>query len=166
MSKIVKYLQRNAANILPLAPQKTERTVFKKSIAVFSIFVLAFFTGCDKENEAHNIPYIYVNFEIYPNTLDFIPETGYIYVTGGYKGIIIYRPFSDQFLAYERACPHDPLVEGARVQVESSGIIAVDSVCGSRFFLTDGSPIKGSPASRSLKQYRTSYDGNVLRVSN
>ncbi|MDD2527156.1 MAG: Rieske (2Fe-2S) protein [Lentimicrobiaceae bacterium] len=140
--------------------------ILRKFVCFTFIFLLIIFTGCDKENEATQIPYIYVNFEIYPNTLDFIPETGYIYVTGGYKGIIIYRLFSDEFMAYERACPHDPLVEGARIQVESSGIIAVDSVCGSRFLLTDGSPLKGSPATRPLKQYRTNYDGYVLRVMN
>ena len=138
-----------------------------RKFALFSAFLLlSVFAGCDKENDEMNIPYIYVNFQIYPNTLDFIPETGYVYVTGGYKGIIIYRPFADQFMAYERACSHDPLVEGARVQVESSGIIAVDSVCGSRFLLTDGTPLKGGPANRPLKQYRTSYDGYTLRVMN
>ena len=43
--------------------------------------VLVFFTACDKENEKTEIPYVYVNFIIYPNTLDFIPEGGYVYVT-------------------------------------------------------------------------------------
>jgi nitrite reductase/ring-hydroxylating ferredoxin subunit len=148
------------------AHKKQLKPMIQKFVLFTCLLLLTIFTGCDKENEGSQIPYIYVNFEIYPNTLDFIPETGYVYVTGGYKGIIIYRQFSDQFMAYERACPHDPLVEGARVQVESSGIIAVDSVCGSRFLLTDGSPLKGSPASRPLKQYRTSYDGHVLRVMN
>lgn len=121
--------------------------------------------SCGDENEESLIPYVYVNFTIYPNTLDYIPDGGYIYVTGGYKGIIIYRNTHDEFLAFERACPYDTLVDGARVEVESSGIIATDPVCGSRFILTDGSPIQG-PATVSLKQYRTRYDGYSLIVSN
>ncbi|MDY0101699.1 MAG: hypothetical protein RBS07_02110 [Lentimicrobium sp.] len=127
--------------------------------------VLVFFTACDKENEKTEIPYVYVNFIIYPNTLDFIPEGGYVYVTGGYKGLIIYRPFSDQFMIFERACPYDPLEDDAVIEVETNGVIAIDSVCGSRFLLTDGSPIEG-PATRALKQYRGRYDGYSLQVSN
>lgn len=121
--------------------------------------------SCGKENDMDQIPYVYVNFVIYPNTIDFIPVGSYVYSSGGYKGLIIYRQLSDDFRVYERACPHDPLVENARVYVETSGIIATDSVCGSRFLLTDGSPIEG-PATIGLKQYRTRYDGFSLQVMN
>ncbi len=136
-----------------------------RSINLILIFVLIFLASCDKEEEKSEIPYIYVNFVLYPNTLDFIPEGGYVYASGGYKGLIIYRPFSDQFLVFERACPYDPLEDDAVVEVETNGVIAVDSVCGSRFLLTDGSPIEG-PAKRTLKQYRSRYDGYSLQVSN
>ncbi len=128
-------------------------------------FVFLSFNSCGKDENETSIPYVYVDFLLYPNTLDYIADGQWAYVSGGYKGIIIYRPMNDQFMAYERACPFDPLVEGARIEVESSGIIAVDSVCGSRFLLTDGTPIAG-PAGIPLKQYRTSYDGYVLRVYN
>lgn len=129
------------------------------------VSLLFLFVSCDKEKEKDEIPYIYVNFVIYPNTIDFIPEGGHVTTSGGYKGLIIYRPFSDQFLVFERTCPYDPFEDNARVYVESNGVIAVDSVCGSRFLLTDGSPIEG-PARRSLKQYRSRYDGHSLQVSN
>lgn len=121
--------------------------------------------SCDKDSDKYQIPYVYVNFTAYPNTLDFIPDGQWTYFTGGYKGIIVFRPMHDQFIAFERACPHDPLVDGAIVEVEPSGMIAVDKVCGSRFLLTDGSPIEG-PARVALKQYRTRYDGHTLMVSN
>lgn len=129
------------------------------------IFVLIILASCGKDEEKTEIPYVYVNFVIYPNTLDFIPEGGYVYTSGGYKGLIIYRPFSDQFLVFERACPYDPLEDNAVVEVETNGVIAIDSVCGSRFLLTDGSPIEG-PAKRALKQYQSRYDGYSLQVSN
>lgn len=139
-----------------------------KSFRYFSVMVVSLLfmaASCGKETQQTEIPYVYVNFVIYPNTLHFIPEGGYVYASGGYKGLIIYRPLSDQFLCFERACPFDPLVNDARVVVEANGIIAVDSVCGSRFLLTDGSPING-PATVGLKQYRTRWDGYSLTVTN
>lgn len=136
---------------------------------IFRIFLLVIiplsFNSCGKDENRDQIPYVYVNFVMYPNTIDFIPDGQWVYVSGGYKGIIIYRPQSDEFHAYERACPYDPLTEGAQVIVEPSGLIAVDTVCGSRFVLLDGSPIEG-PAKIPLKQYRTSWDGYALTVSN
>ncbi|HOP13428.1 hypothetical protein [Lentimicrobium sp.] len=138
----------------------------KKVLIISAMLTATLLLGsCDKENERDEIPYVYVNFVVYPNTLDFIPVGDYAYFSGGYKGIIIYRQLSDDFKVYERACPHDPLVENARVFVEESGIIAIDTVCGSRFLLTDGSPIEG-PATIGLKQYRTRYDGFSLQVMN
>lgn len=141
------------------------KNVFKSTLKgiLFGLFLLL--VSCGDETDRTEIPYIYVNFVIYPNTLHFIPEGGYVYSSGGYKGLIIYRPLSDQFMVYERTCPYDPLEDDARVVVEDNGIIAVDSLCGSRFILTDGSPIEG-PATIGLKQYRTRYDGYSLTVTN
>ena len=141
------------------------KNVFKSTLKgiLFGLFLLL--VSCGDETDRTEIPYIYVNFVIYPNTLHFIPEGGYVYSSGGYKGLIIYRPLSDQFMVYERACPYDPLEDDARVVVEDNGIIAIDSLCGSRFILTDGSPING-PATTGLKQYRTRYDGYSLTVTN
>ncbi len=139
----------------------------KKNIAFYWLLLILpmLFVACGKDADKTSIPYVYVNFTIYPNTLDFIPDGGWVYVTGGYKGIIIYRSFHDEFLAFERTCPFDPLEDNARVEVETSGLLAFDTNCGSRFFLTDGSPEQG-PATIGLKQYRTRYDGYSLIVSN
>ena len=139
------------------------KTLFFRPLYLFVVSFLILFVSCEKEKD--EIPYIYVNFVLYPNTIDFIPEGGYVTTSGGYRGLIIYRPFSDQFLVFERACPFDPLEDDARVYVEDNGVIATDSVCGSRFLLTDGSPFEG-PAQRALKQYRSRYDGYTLQVSN
>ena len=141
------------------------KTFFFRPLHLALISALILFVSCDKENEKSEIPYVYVNFVIYPNTIDFIPEGGYVTASGGYRGLIIYRPFSDQFMVFERACPYDPLEDHARVIVEDNGVIAIDTVCGSRFILTDGSPIEG-PSRRPLKQYRSRYDGYTLQVSN
>lgn len=138
------------------------RFILKPAVILITFLTLI---SCGKDENKDLIPYVYVNFTIYPNTIDYIAIGQWVYFTGGYKGIIVYRPQSDEFMAYERACPYDPLTEGARVEVESSGLIAIDSVCGSQFILVDGSPING-PASIPLKQYRTSWDGYALTIFN
>jgi len=122
--------------------------------------------SCKKDDGQGEIPTVLVNFVMYPNTLDYVEIGGWIYKNEyGYRGIIIYRMSPDDFMAYERTCPHDPEKSTAIVEVESSGVTAVDSTCMSRFLLTDGSAFSG-PSTRPLKQYRTEYDGNKLYVTN
>jgi len=92
---------------------------------------------------------------------------GWVYLTADApsRGIIVYKLSQDEFKAYERICPYDPDMINARVQVEKSSVTGIDSLCGSRFILTDGQPFKG-PATLPLKQYQTAYDGNTLHIYN
>ena len=143
-------------------------TIIKKS--VISLFILLFLTisnSCNKE-EKQWIPNVYVNFQINPNSTEFLDLNligGYVYVTGGVKGIVIYRENMETFKAYDRACPFDYDVVGSTILVDSSGLVLVDTLCGSAFIITDGSVIKG-PAQRGLKQYRTHYNGDYLHIYN
>jgi hypothetical protein len=137
-------------------------------LKLFLLFLLINpLASCRKDKQRPTIPYVYVNITKYPDILagDYIPVSGWVYITGGYRGIIVYRMTSTEFMAYERTCPYDPDKDCARVEVESSGITAIDSCCGSRYVLTDGSPIAG-PSGYSLQHYNTSYDGNLLRIFN
>ncbi|MBP6335613.1 MAG: hypothetical protein KA444_09090, partial [Bacteroidia bacterium] len=86
-----------------------------------------------------------------------------IEISGGYKGIIIYHRFQNEFVAFEKACPYDPLESAAIVEKDSSNVIGVDLNCGSKFFLTDGSILNG-PATQSLKQYQTDYDAGSMTL--
>lgn len=134
-------------------------------LLILSLSLTLFFVSCRKDSEESRVPYVYVNFQIYPNSLDYIPISGWTYSTGGNRGIIIYRMTEDQFFAYDRTCPHDPENLNARVIIESTGISVIDTVCGSRFLLTDGIPFAG-PSRSKLLEYKTSYDGNVLSIFN
>ena len=121
---------------------------------------------CKKDKD--EIPYVYVNFYVDINSTQYIGLNsvgGYIYVTGGVRGIIIYRKSVDEFVAFERDCPYQPTNSCALVEVDQSAVMAVDSCCGSKFLLLDGSIIEG-PATIMLKQYQTSFDGNILHVFN
>jgi nitrite reductase/ring-hydroxylating ferredoxin subunit len=130
--------------------------------------IFLFFTGCSKEENQNQIPYVAVNFVITPNSTEYLelnPVGGWVYLTGGYKGILVYRKSTTEFMAYERACPYDWDVTGARIDVEASAMTAVCPVCQSKFILIDGSTFEG-PTHYPLKQYQTQYDGNLLYITN
>jgi hypothetical protein len=120
--------------------------------------------GCGEESQPQ-IPYVYVNIPLYPNSLDFIPIGGYLYVNGGYKGIVVYRFLENEFGVYERCCPYDPEKANARITVDPAGNTCVDSACMSKYILYDGSPYAG-PSPYLLMKYRYSYDGDLLLIYN
>ncbi|MDD3875698.1 MAG: hypothetical protein PHT69_03700 [Bacteroidales bacterium] len=138
---------------------------YRYALLIF-IFVGFLHLNCNKNDDP--IPYVYVNFYVNLNLPQYVELTsvgGWLYVTGGFRGIVIYRKSVEEFMAFERACPYKPSLESERIEVESSGITAVDSSCGSRFLLIDGSVVNG-PATISLKSYRTYLSGSTLQVTN
>ncbi len=144
------------------------RTSFlKPSLFVFFVLLLVLLVPQCKKDE-DQIPNAYVNFYIDVTSTQYIGLNnigGYVYVTGGVRGIIIYRRSVDEFMAFERDCPYQPSNSCALVEVDNSAVIAVDSCCGSQFLMLDGSVIQG-PATKMLKQYQTTFDGTTLHVYN
>ncbi|MGB0886516.1 MAG: hypothetical protein ACPGSL_00220 [Vicingaceae bacterium] len=134
---------------------------------LYILFIPCFFLSCSKDENA-NIPLVRVDITIYTNDPAYnpiaVPGT-WMYVNGGSKGIVIYRSSEDNFIAYDRHCTYDPNNTCSIVSVEKNNISLLDDCCGSKFLLTDGAVIK-NPASLPLKQYKTSYDGSVLRIFN
>jgi len=125
-------------------------------------------TGCKKEEQPTDIPYVYVNFSLNPNSTEYINlnvVNGWETVTGGYQGILIFRSSINEFVAFERACPYDPLTQGAQIRVETSGITCYCPICKSKYIMTDGTPFEG-PSHFPLKQYTATYDGYLLYIYN
>jgi nitrite reductase/ring-hydroxylating ferredoxin subunit len=132
------------------------------------LFVTILFIASCKKDEKDYVPNVYVNFQIDPNSTMYLSLNqvgGWAYVTGGVKGIIVYREDQEVFKAYDRACPYDYDVTGSLVYVEPSGLTLIDSLCKSRYIITDGSVLNG-PTTKGLKAYKTSYDGRLLYVYN
>jgi nitrite reductase/ring-hydroxylating ferredoxin subunit len=151
---------------------------FKKTTNIFILLltVLIFLSvSCDKDPNGPDIPEAFIDIYLRPNDLDFIADGGWVYVTAQEpsRGIIVYRLFHDQFMAYERTCPYDPYAccEGAstylcsRLQVEADGVTIIDTCCNSKYMILDGAPIEG-PSPWVLKQYGTEYNGDVLHIYN
>jgi len=133
---------------------------------ILVVLLLLMTLTCKKDKE--EIPNVAVNIYIYPNSTQYVQlntNGGWVYLTGGVRGIIVYRRTQDEFVAFERNCPYLPSSTCALVSVEQSGLTLLDSCCGSRFIITDGSIVNG-PASVSMKTYYTAYDGNALHIYN
>ena len=123
--------------------------------------------SCQRGNVS-GIPYVPVNFQLTVANPDFArlqAVGGWVYITGGSRGIIVYRASPDEFRAYDRHCTF--LVEdGCQTSVDNTDITAVDSdCCLSKFLIVDGAPIDG-PANIGLQQYNTQFNGNTLWITN
>lgn len=138
------------------------------SLSFLCTGLLLLFAACDKE-EKGNVPEVDVDIYIdvnKPSYSDLQTTGGWVYITGGSKGIIVYRRSSQKFKAYDRHCTYRPSKNCGRAKVDSSDIkIHCRSCSGSEYSIMDGSVLKG-PASQPLKPYGTSFDGNTLHIYN
>ena len=139
-----------------------QRIYFRRFIFLLTIILVNL--NCKKQQEV--VPNVSVNIYLSasdPNFINLNAVGGSAYITGGARGIIVYRKSSTEFMAYDRNCTYMPTNPCARVDIDKSTIMATDSCCGSKFLLTDGTVAKG-PATIPLKSYRTDFDGNVLHI--
>jgi len=144
----------------------------KTKTLLVSISILLFLVTCQKEAYTP-LPHVEVNIQIFPNSTQFLDLNavgGFVYLTANYpsRGVIVYRISPNDFIAFERTCPHDPDAcctdnECSRLVVDDSRLTISDSCCGSVYLILDGSNISG-PSEYPLKQYYTSYDGTTLRI--
>ncbi len=141
---------------------------FKYFIPILVFFMICLIlTGCNDE-ENNNIPLVEVYFDININDPKYINlQTigGWEYLTGGSRGIILYRKSTDVFMAYDRHCTFQPSNTCSLVSVDGTNFSASDICCGSSFLLDNGSVSK-PPAAFPLKQYNTFFDGTTLSVRN
>lgn len=125
--------------------------------------------SCGKQ-PIHPVPYVPFNQSInlnLPSYFSLAGVGGYAYVTGGSRGIIIYRRSLDEFVAFDRHSPADPdaLCEEPLYPDSENFLVLKDSCNSATFSLFDGSPITGS--SFGLMQYATNFDGNsILTIYN
>lgn len=127
----------------------------------FFLFLIIFGNlSCKKNSTDEVIPNVPVNLTIYLSlpqysALNSIGNS--VEVSGGYRGIIVYRRSLQEFVAFDLACPYDP--SKGKMELDSSYISTIHTICGSKFSLYDGSKISG-PATRPMKQYNADYSSN------
>jgi len=138
------------------------------------LFILLFgvsflFSSC-KKNSQHPVPSIPFDITInitLPSYSDLMGVSGWAYVNGGSRGIIVYRRGIDEFIAFDRHSPADPDGTcGTPLTPDTSNYLVLHDVCNdATFSLYDGSPISNS--SFGLRQFQTSWNGQeTLRIFN
>ena len=131
--------------------------------------VASMFFGCSK-NSAHPVPSLPFDISInltLPSYSDLNGVSGWAYVNGGSRGIIVYRRGIDDFVAFDRHSPADLNGDcpGALFPDLDNYLQLNDTCYNARFSLYDGSPISGSDY--GLRSYQTAWNGNEsLRIYN
>jgi len=82
----------------------------------------------------------------------------------GVRGVIVYCVDINVYHTYERNCSFQPNEACATVNIDQSTLFMVDPCCGSTFDFNTGMPLGGA-AWRPLRQYRTSYNGTELVIT-
>lgn len=132
------------------------------------ILVILFFAlmHCSPDLSDDAIPYvsfadIVINVSL-PAYND-LNTKGYMNISGGVKGIILYKASASTYYAIERNCSFSPNDACATVEVDISGLYIKDACCGSTFTLI-GEPTS-PPATRQLRHYQTSQSSNILTIT-
>lgn len=140
-------------------------------IAVVLVLLLSLGASCKKKAKKTSdnpVPNVSVDISMYPNDpLNYKIQSigGWMYVSGGINGIVLYRKSDQEFIALERTSPHLPDNANAKAYVMADNFTLRDSISGSRWRIFDGSVTEG-PTQWGLRLYGTVYDGNILRIRN
>ena len=136
------------------------------------MFLMIVNLSCKKDNinQQLGIPYVKVDSYIFlqsPSGQPLNAVGGWIYLTGGSRGVVIYRRAFDEFVAFDRHCTYHPEETCGKVEVDLTNSVMLKCICcASVFSLIDGSVLKG-PASFPLLSYRAILsDANTLHVFN
>jgi hypothetical protein len=136
---------------------------------ILLILVFASLVSCTK-NDQHPVPSIPFDITIdisLPSYSSLMGVSGYAYVNGGSKGIVVYRRGVDEFIAFDRHSPADEsgTCQQPLITDPDNFLQLIDSCNNATFSLYDGSPITNSVF--GLRQYQVMWDGNHgLRIYN
>lgn len=128
--------------------------------------VLFVVVSCGKDDRCA-VPFGLTNFKIEPNSAYYSGLNtvgGYMYFTGGHRGVVVVRMAYDQFVAFERTCPADS--NTAVVAAEDwGGSLLECPECHTLYNVyADGYPLDGGATACPLYQYSTTYSGGELWV--
>jgi nitrite reductase/ring-hydroxylating ferredoxin subunit len=146
---------------------KQRNTLAQFSKLAFITAIATVTLGCGKAAQS-NIPYVAVNFSALltdPRLAKLGSPGGAVLISGyGVAGLVIYREADGSYAAYDRCSTYEPDKRCA-VTLDSPAYTVTDPCSGSKFSLTDGSPVK-APATLSLKSYSVSTSNNEIYVTN
>ena len=137
--------------------------------AIAMLLFLSIVESCKKEEDSQ-VPFVAVDITLnlsLPDNAPLLNPGGWVQITGGSRGIIVYRKSLAEFAAFDRHCTFEA-EKGCAITVDTaSNVTAIDNqCCKSVFSILDGFPQSGS-AQRQLREYNTSFnESNILRIYN
>lgn len=132
---------------------------------ILLLFVLLSVT-CGKNRTP--IPNVLVDITINinnPGYIDLTATGGYMYLSGGSRGLIVFRKSPDEFAAYDRHCPYEAENSCGIMSVQSDNVNMKCACCETTFSLYDGT-LQNGPATNPAKTYGTTFDGINLHIYN
>ena len=134
-------------------------------IRILALFCLLFFS-CQKEEDYIQNVVVDINLNLtLPEFSDLQTVGNSVFITGGVKGIIVYRQGFDSYKTYDRNCSFEPSLSCARIDSVNSSI-AICKCCNSMFLLEQNGDNIDGPALLPLKKYDNSLLGDVLYIYN
>ena len=133
-----------------------------KKLILFILIVNAL--ACGTTDDGNPIlPDIPVNQTVFLNTQNELQAIGgSALISGGIAGIIVYRFSNEQFLAWDRACPHLQPQTCSRMNI--NGLLMECPCDQTTFSILDGSPQNNTPY--PARQYRVIKEGETLFITN
>ena len=136
-----------------------------KKIALIGLVILSFIS-CGKSGDT--IPSVAVSFQATltdPRLSALKSPNGAVLINGyGYAGLIIFREADGSYAAYDQCSSYQPQNKCA-LTLDNPSLTATDPCSGSKFSLTDGTPVK-APATRALRSYVVNVSNFEIFVSN
>ena len=134
-------------------------------IRILALFCLLFFS-CQKEEDYIQNVVVDINLNLtLPGFSDLQTVGNSVFITGGVKGIIVYRQGFDSYKTYDRNCSFEPSLSCAKIDSVNS-TIAICTCCDSKFLLDQNGETIDGPALLPLKQYQNTLAGDFLHIYN
>lgn len=99
-----------------------------------------------------------------PEFFDLQVPSGWVYYTGGSRGLVIYRKTESEFVVLERHSTYRP-EDNCAVVVMDDGVILDDPCSDSQWLIMDGSIVNG-PTAMPLRTYSNYYQEPYLYINN
>jgi hypothetical protein len=134
-------------------------------ITILYLSVVLTLLGCrDRMAQVPDVPVdIVININE-PVFFDLTVPTGWVYLTGGSRGIILYRLNLEDFVAIERHSPYESQ-DNCAVLVDDDGVIVSDPCSESSWLINDGSIVTG-PTSFPLVTYDVTFNSPYIYITN
>jgi len=140
----------------------------KHTVFLVLIWIVVHSFSCKDEVPQQVIPDKFIRIELNLNSVEALPlkqqDQSFIYLNGGWRGIIVYRKAANDYLAFERLSPYN-LQDSCQIIVDPSGFFMRDT-CSKSTFDFRGQP-NGGPARANMRQYGTSFmNSYTLLITN